>query len=558
MPGLKNIQSTYKERQQEIIFNIALEAEQRSLLESGLWFHDDVRNNFYYASYLFAAAVDDSFELPFDREQAKQKAQDVLLEILMLQNRQPGTELYGHWPLGLNPVPRDASPHELPVELMGNLLAYFCKRYGGALNAQLRIVLNTAFGHIYRSDFYRKPVVTFGHHEAKYTAAKLIFGTMFADEILLEDGRQSLKDTLAYIRTKGMPEYGSLPWFWHWVQAFTCALELVPPEDTELTTSLKEMLDHLWNVRAEFYLRGAWVGAHSRGWPHDVPGDANVLHDYVQFGDFQLPEMMPRTEYAGLLFYQASDEILAAAMNHQSPVEVRKITQKVVPTDPQPQPLLHSYAYITEEFAAGGMWERVEEFDNEQLRWAFSLPVSGEGGANQLYFFHPGQGYNEGDPRHQSRYMEVLYHKNVIISLFPIPQGEKNTIIGVLPQGEWKQEPNTLYGQVGETYVVIYLSHSYQLQERSRFIEVSVAGMPGGVIVEALGIKKAAECGIIGLEAFAAAMAHKERNFEVGEVLAANYINMDGESLVLSISRESELPQAQLNGIQISLDHYSV
>lgn len=371
MPGLKNIQSTYKERQQEIIFNIALEAEQRSLLESGLWFHDDVRNNFYYASYLFAAAVDDSFELPFDREQAKQKAQDVLLEILMLQNRQPGTELYGHWPLGLNPVPRDASPHELPVELMGNLLAYFCKRYGGALNAQLRIVLNTAFGHIYRSDFYRKPVVTFGHHEAKYTAAKLIFGTMFADEILLEDGRQSLKDTLAYIRTKGMPEYGSLPWFWHWVQAFTCALELVPPEDTELTTSLKEMLDHLWNVRAEFYLRGAWVGAHSRGWPHDVPGDANVLHDYVQFGDFQLPEMMPRTEYAGLLFYQASDEILAAAMNHQSPVEVRKITQKVVPTDPQPQPLLHSYAYITEEFAAGGMWERVEEFDNEQLRWAF-------------------------------------------------------------------------------------------------------------------------------------------------------------------------------------------
>lgn len=127
MPGLKNIQSTYKERQKEIIFNIALEAEQRSLLESGLWFHDDVRNNFYYASYLFAAAVDDSFELPFDREQAKQKAQDVLLEILMLQNRQPGTELYGHWPLGLNPVPRDASPHELPVELMGNLLAYFAK-----------------------------------------------------------------------------------------------------------------------------------------------------------------------------------------------------------------------------------------------------------------------------------------------------------------------------------------------------------------------------------------------------------------------------------------------
>jgi hypothetical protein len=181
----KGIQSSYEKRQQEIIFKIAMEAERRPLLESGLWFHDDVRNNFYYGSYLFAAAVDDSLALPFDREQAKQKAQDVLLETLMLQNRQAGTKLYGHWPLGLNPIPREASPHELPVEIMGGLMAYFCKRYSGSLNAQLRIVLNTAFGHIYRSDFFRKPVVTFGHHEAKYTAAKLIFGTMFADEVLV-------------------------------------------------------------------------------------------------------------------------------------------------------------------------------------------------------------------------------------------------------------------------------------------------------------------------------------------------------------------------------------
>lgn len=51
------IQSTYQDRQQEIIISIALEAQRRPLLESGLWFHDDVRNNFYYASYLFAAAM---------------------------------------------------------------------------------------------------------------------------------------------------------------------------------------------------------------------------------------------------------------------------------------------------------------------------------------------------------------------------------------------------------------------------------------------------------------------------------------------------------------------
>jgi hypothetical protein len=554
----KGIQSSYEVRQQEIIFKIAMEAERRPLLESGLWFHDDVRNNFYYGSYLFAAAVDDSLALPFDREQAKQKAQDVLLETLMLQNRQAGTKLYGHWPLGLNPIPREASPHELPVEIMGGLMACFCKRYSGSLNAQLRIVLNTAFGHIYRSDFFRKPVVTFGHHEAKYTAAKLIFGTMFADEVLVEDGRQSLKDTLAYIRTKGMPEYGSLPWFWHWVQAFTNALELVPAEDTDLITTLKEMLDHLWKVRGEFYLRGAWVGAHSRGWPHDVPGDANVLHDYVQFGDFKLPEAMPRTEYAGFLFYKAPDEVLTAAMNRQTPVEATKITQKVIPADSNAQPLLHSYAYITEDYAVGGMWERVEEFDNEQLRWAFSLPVSGEGGGNQLYFFHPGQYYNEGDPRHQSRYMEVLYHKNVIISLFPIPQDEKNTIIGVLPHGQWTKQPKAMFGQVGDVFFAIYLSHSYELQERQGYVEVSATGMPGGVVVEATNAKELAERGIIGLEAFIKAMGNNEPNFELEEGLSAFYNTSNSDRLHLSLKRESEVPRALLNDVEISLENYTV
>lgn len=558
MPESNRIQSTYKDRQREIIFTIALEAERRPLLASGLWFHDDVRNNFYYASYLFAAAVDNSLEVPFDREQAKKKAQDVLLEILMLQNRLPGTELYGHWPLGLNPVPREASPHELPVEIMGSLLAYFCKMYGALLNAQLRIVIHTAFGHIYRSDFYRKPVVTFGHHEAKYTAAKLIFGTMFADEMLVEDGRQSLKDTLAHIRTKGMPEYGSLPWFWHWVQSFTCALELTPAEDIDLQTTLKEMLDHLWNVRAEFHLQGAWVGAHARGWPHDIPGDANVLHDYVQFGDFKLPDAMPRTEYAGLLYYKAPDEVLAVAMNRQTPVEVTKITQKVVPADPNPGPLLHSYAYITEDFAAGGMWERVEEFDNEQLRWAFSLPVSGDGGANQLYFFQPGQGFNEGDPRHQSRYTEVLYHKNVIISLFPIPEGEEGAVIGVLPQGEWKILPKGLFGQVGTAYFAIYLSHPYHLQERPGFIEVSIKGMQVGVVVEAISVKQSIERGIDRLEAFAVAMDQRKPLFETKDGIEVDYTTTNGDKLHLSISREQESPQALLNGIQISLDNYSV
>lgn len=551
--------SPYKERQNEIICKIAVEAESRPLLESGLWFHDDVRNNFYYASYLFAAAVNLSLEIPFDRDKAKLKAESVLMETLMLQNRQPGTKLYGHWPLGLDPMPSKAAPHELPVELMGSLIAFFCREYRGLMSARLRVAFNTAVGHIYRSQFYLKPVVTFGHHEAKYTAAKLIFGRMFEDDELIEDGRQSLKVTLEHIKSKGMPEYGCLPWFWHWVQAFTCALELGAGEDVDLQSTLMEMLDYLWDQRAQFYLQGAWVGAHSRGWPHDVPGDANVLHDYVQFGDFKLPEAMPRTEYAGFLFYEAPESVRATALDRSFPVEVTKVTEKVIADNPNRQPLLHSYAYITEEYAAGGMWERVEEFDNEQLRWAYSLPLSEREGGNQLYFFHPGQGNREGDPRHQSQYAEVLYYQSVIMALYPVPEEEVNMMVGVLPKGQWLQQATAIFGQVDQAYFAVYLSHPFQLKEWPGYLEVSVEGMPGGVTVEAVSVKQALELGIDGLEEFAAVMDSRAPSFRVSQsnLLEVKYRSITEDRLYLSTD-ENAVSTALINGAPLSFENYTV
>ncbi|MFX3636312.1 MAG: hypothetical protein ACE3L7_05010 [Candidatus Pristimantibacillus sp.] len=494
--------SPYTERQNEIIYRIAKTAEAMPLLESGLWFHDDIRNNFYYASYLFAASVRSELNVEFDRVAAIIKAEAVLMEVLELQNRKPDSQMYGHWPLRLNPIPREAAPHGLPVEIMGNLMAYFFMRYEQKLSNQLRGAFTAALNHVYQSGFFRKPITVYNHHEAKYTAAKLIFGSMFKDEALLEDGRQSLTQTLQHIQAKGMPEYGCLPWFWHWVQAFTAALEIIGDNDEQLQGELENMLDYLWHQRALFYLKGAYVGAHSRGWPHDMPGDANVLHDYVQFGDFELPPAMPRTEYAGFLFYEAAEETRRLALDRHVPTEVTKITEKVIADTEHREPPLHSYAYITESYAAGGLWERVQEFDNEQLRWCFSLPVTESGGANQLYFFHPGQGHNAGDPRHQSGYTEVLYHKNVIMALYPVPASEKNLLIGVLPKGEWLKHSQALFGHVNGVYFAVYLSVPYEIEEREGYWEVAAVGLPGGVVIEAMEVQEAEKFGVEGLESF--------------------------------------------------------
>ena len=36
----------------------------------------------------------------------------------------------------------------------------------------------------------------------------------------------------------------------------------------------------------------------------------------------------------------------------------------------------HTYVFITPDYAVGGIWERIREFDNEQKRWDITLPLT--------------------------------------------------------------------------------------------------------------------------------------------------------------------------------------
>lgn len=545
---------SYRKRMNEIVRRIADKAWKQPLLDSGLWFHDDIRDNYYYASYLFTAAISLE-EVPlYDRQEGKQLAEKVLYRVLQLQETNPNSRMYGHWPLNLHPDPEHALPHELPVELMGSLMVYFYYNYAQHMSGELAENFEAALRNVYKGNFYRKPLEHYGHHEAKFTAAKLIFGQRYKDQALIEDGRDSLRRTLEVIRKEGMAEYGSLPWFWHWVQAFTCAFELA--EDEGIKGELAGMLDHLWSLRASLYLKGAWVGAHSRGWPHDAPKDANVLHDYVQFGDFELPDEMPRTEYAGLLFRSAPESARRMALNRKLPSEVCSSILKTVEGERR---VLHSYAYITEQFAAGGLWERVKEFDNEQLRWLFSLPVRSGGLGNQLYFFHPGEGYAEAgnDPRHQSEWTEVLYHRNVVMALYPLPEVIRDEVIGVIPEGEWLQRPEGLYGKVEGAYFAVHLSGSYEIRQQDGYRLVVCRGRQRGVVVEAVGIVTANERGIFDLKQFANEMSQIQPRFMMEREFQVDYTGMlSGKKLSLRIKKEVG-SEALIDGQPVCYDHYN-
>ncbi|MDD9267443.1 hypothetical protein J2X61_004442 [Bacillus sp. 3255] len=541
-----------QQRQIEVQSRVAQAAFDQPLLSSGFLFHGDVRDNFYYASYLFAASQAEEIAFAGDRSLAKAKAEGVLQLLLELQDRDPASPTYGHWPLNLRSAPKEAPKNTLPVELMGSLMVYFYERYAHVLREDLRSLFEDALHHIYRSDFYRKPMEHFNHHEAKYTAAKLILGQRFADQELFADGAESLRLTLDRVTSLGMSEYGGLPWFWHWVQAFTCAWQLVA--DPEVKAELSRLLDYLWRVRSTYYLGGAWVGPHARMWPHDMPKDTNVLHDYVQYGDFALPADMPRTEYAGFLVYEAPADARELALNREAPVQVKSKIPKQAAVAAHSEDVLHSYVYITDHYAMGGMYERVLEFDNEQHRWDVALPLGRVHGVNHAYFFHPGPGFAEGDLRHQSEYSEVFFHRNTIISMYHIPEDQPDRIIGCLPPGEWMEDDGALFGLCGHVYMAVFLQQPYQREVLADRSVVTSRGFANAVVFECADQTAAAAKGIADLRQFADIMRRKRPTMDENSLV---YTSLSDDLLVFRSGPNVEAGR-YVNGLAADFADYTV
>ncbi|MFD2116605.1 hypothetical protein ACFSTH_18990 [Paenibacillus yanchengensis] len=553
--GSVSMKETAATRMEKIIYFSAERALEQPLLASGLWHHHDIRNNFYDASYIIAAATLPSLTTSWNKEEARRLAEKVLLQLLRLQDRQVGSTTYGHWPLNAHPEPTEAPKNTLPAELMGLLLAYFNKQYRPYLSPELQLELNVTLTTLHKSDFYKVPMVHYNHHEAKYTAAKLIYGTLFQDEALLEEGNQCLTETLQRIKQVGMTEYGCLPWFWHWVQSFTSAYYIVERDD--IVQTIKEMLDYLWYERAHYYWQGAWVGPHSRSLPHDLPADGNVLFDYVQFGDIPFPTVVPRIEYAGLLYSAAPAEAMQLLTERQYPHTLQRLVA------PKPQAsnydVLHSYVYMTDCYAVGGMWERATEFDNEQMRWAITLPATGDGKANRAYFFHPGvhfAGKDSEDWRHQSDVEQVVYNKGAVLAVYDDCGSEHPYIVGCLPHGTWLHEPLALYGMCGDNYIAVHLQHPYQAEQRANAWRIISEGSNHAVAIEVMSKQEARERNMEDVQQFAAVMRQHALKI-AADSLEVVYVTSAGEKLQLAEKLEQATWEATINEQVVDWQSYT-
>ncbi|WP_419954157.1 hypothetical protein ACN6MT_28495 [Neobacillus niacini] len=553
-------------RRKEIVSLAAKKALDLPLMESGYWFHNDIRDNFYYAIHLFAYCADKDFECDWNEEQIK-KAKDLAVtmiqKVLSLQEKNPHDLMYGHWPLNLGVEPSKAKPNPLPVELMGCLLILFYNKYQHDLPTNVKNDCFQAIAHIYESNVYKHPLIYMYHHEAKHTSLKILLGDFFQNKELVKQGRQLAEQQLNHIRRYGFKEYGALPWFWHWVQSFTCVWEIV--EDLEIKRTMNELLDHLWGLRADYYLKGTWVGPHSRQWPHDAPKDTNTLLDYIQFGDFPLPNETVRLEGTGLFTYELSEDMVRRVTNRTQPNEIKRKIQ-FSNADDLVSEEAHTYVYVTPEYAVGGIWERINEYDNEQHRWDITLPVIQSESVNQAYFFHPGVNYVPDDDRHASSFGEVLFHKDTVIQIWNVPLDEKEAIpfiIGCLPKGEWKFNKHRGYGKIGDTFLQFHLMNEFNLEEKEDRISITspLSSNLNGIIMEIVSSKDADGLGINDLESFITAMNNKNENCFTGDIsigkITLSYVTRRNELLHFSLDNQGNSKRS-VNNIEHSFEEYGI
>jgi hypothetical protein len=553
-------------RRKEIASLAANKALELPIMPSGYWFHKDIRDNFYYAIHLFAYCVDKDFNCEWDDEQckgAKDLALTMIQKVLSLQEKNPLDPMYGNWPLNLGDDPSKAKPHSLPVELMGCLLVLFYNKYQHELPSDVKNECYLAISHMYESNVYTQPLMYMYHHEAKHTSLKLLLGDFFANRELLEQGLQLAQKQLNHIRKFGFKEYGALPWFWHWVQSFTCVWEVV--KDSEVRSTMNELLDYLWRLRADYYLKGTWAGPHSRQWPHDAPKDTNTLLDYIHFGDFPMPPEIVRLEGTGLFTYELAEDMVKSVTNRTQPIEIkRKI--KFSNADDTVTDEAHTYVYITPQYAVGGIWERINEYDNEQQRWDITLPLTHTKSANQAFFFHPGVKYIPGDDRHASTYGEVMYHKDTAIQVWNIPLDDSEAIpfiIGCLPKGEWQFNNNRGYGKIGDTFLHFHLMNGYKWEEKEDRISITspLLAKMNGVIMEAVSSKDANELGIHDLESFSTVMEKRNKTCFASdnsvEKLNVSYMTWRNECLQFSLDNQGNAARL-LNGQSISFVDYQI
>lgn len=303
------------------------------------------------------------------------------------------------------------------------------------------------------------------NHKLQYRTARYFYGQTWPNGPTLADGMTPLEakqegedwiyDFIERTVTVGQLEYDSVNYHQMYLLCFATLYDFA--EDLLMRRKAWMMMQLLLADWAPEYLKGNWIGAHSREKYNQVLhtvlncGVAIPL-GYLFFGDSYFHPELPETYYVSLVAVQGFRPlpILGDIATDRSKAYIHKETKAPrrgfgINTSDLPT---RKYSYVTKDYALGSSFGDITAVENH--RW--DLTWISEKDGSTCFFINPSFSkkqllkYFDDDPDkildniirqrpyykdpnkwiEGSPFEEVIQHENTLIALYDIPKDEKN------------------------------------------------------------------------------------------------------------------------------------
>jgi len=265
------------------------------------------------------------------------------------------------------------------------------------------------------------------------------------------------------------------------------------------------------------HLEGIYVGAHSRDYPDRVIRPRHQSSDMVAWGWYLFGKGEPRFHYT-LLAAAMSDFELPEIIHHigtdRSQPYVHTETKRVrhiIRLGERKNPPVYKYTYMTKDYALGSMmggilqpiqqhtWDVTYVTDRPYMRIFTVHPYIGE---PDLGMFFPEEmkfAFDEVSSSHtyygsedkwsaSSPFEGTFQHKNALIVLYNIPQGEKfGHIDGFFPKDLLKREVDDsgwIFCHGGNTYIAYFPLQPYEWIEEEECFRLRSYKLKNGCVIE--------------------------------------------------------------------------
>lgn len=265
------------------------------------------------------------------------------------------------------------------------------------------------------------------------------------------------------------------------------------------------------------HLDGIYVGAHSRDYPDRVITPRHASSEMTYWAWLLFGTLEPRFNYT-LLTAALSDfdlhEILFKIATDRSQPYVHTETKRVrniIRLGDQKNPPVYKYTYMTKDYALGSMmggilqpiqqhtWDVTFMTDSPYMRIFTVHPYIG---APDLGMFFPEEmkfAFDEVSRAHTyygsenkwsatSPYEQTFQHKNALIVLYNIPEGEKFPHIdGFFPKDLTRREVDPsgwIFCHAGKTFIAYFPLKPYQWIEEAECFRLRSYDLKNGCVVE--------------------------------------------------------------------------